>query len=62
MYRITQLISSANVAIPTSIIGENSEGNLEFMIYVQVGEGYLSKNHLQSAIMVYSNTIYYYTD
>ncbi len=50
--RVIQLISSANVAIPTSFIVEGSTGKLELVVYIQVGDGYLSKEHLESAIAV----------
>lgn len=41
-----------NVAIPTSMIGQDDEGKLRFTFYVQLSDGFLSKEQLQLALMV----------
>ena len=39
-----------NVAIPVSLIGEDELGQLKFTMFIQVSNGYLSKEHLNLAI------------
>ena len=48
-----------NIAIPVSLIGEDEMGMLTFMLFVQVSNGYLSKEHLNLAIQA-SKDVYNY--
>lgn len=41
-----------NIAIPTSLIVQDEEGQLKFTLYVQLSDGFLSKEQLQVAILV----------
>lgn len=43
-------IDPMNVAIPVSLIGEDERGQLRFTLYIQLSDGFLSKEHLHSAI------------
>ncbi len=45
-------IDATNVALPSSLIFEDDEGQLVFTFYVQVGDGFLSKEQLQPALLV----------
>ena len=45
-------INPMNVAIPVSLIGENGRGQLMFTLYVQLSDGFLSKEQLELAIQV----------
>ena len=52
-YRTNGLtIEPANVALPISLVGENTEGQLMFTLYVQIGDMFLSLEQLETAIMV----------
>ena len=41
------------MAIPTSLIDQNDKGQLEFLFYVQVVDGFISIEDLQLAVEVY---------
>lgn len=41
-----------NIAIPTSMVGQDNEGQLRFTLYVQLSDGFLSKEQLQLALIV----------
>ena len=43
---------SSNVAIPTSLTSKNEEGELQFVFYVQLENGFLSKDNLEMAVQV----------
>ena len=45
-------VDPANVAIPTSLINQNDMGQLEFVFYVQVLNGFISIEDLQLAVQV----------
>ena len=45
-------VESMNIAIPTSMIVQDDEGQLKFTFYVQLSEGFLSKEQLQLALLV----------
>lgn len=49
------MVEPANIAIPTSLILEDNEGQLVFTLYVQLAEGFLSKEQLEPALMVLLN-------
>ena len=51
--RVTGLkVDPTNIAIPTSLITEDGEGQLQFTVYIQVADGFLSKKQLEVALMV----------
>ena len=68
IYRVTDLkINPTNVAIPTSLIDENDQGQLVFTFYVQLSDSFLSRRDLQLAVKVnvklatkFNNTVYWY--
>ena len=41
-----------NVALPTSLIAEVEGGQLGFTVYVQLADGFLSKQNLEQALTV----------
>ena len=45
-------VDPTNIAIPTSLITQDDEGQLQFTIYIQVTDGFLAKKQLESALMV----------
>lgn len=47
------IVDPVNVAIPTSLIGRNSEGELIFTFYIQLSDSFLSKEDLQLAVQVH---------
>ncbi len=52
-YRVADLkLDSTNIAIPSSLVFEGDEEQLIFTFYVQVDDGFLSKEQLLPAIMV----------
>ena len=46
------IVESLNIAIPTSFIVKREEGGLELTLYVQVSDGFLSKEQLKNALEV----------
>ena len=46
------MILSSNIAIPTSLITDNEESQLQFVFYVQNEDGFLSKDDLNMAVQV----------
>ena len=58
IFRITDLkIDPTNVAIPTSLIYENDQGQLVFTFYVQLSDSFVSKRDLQLAVQVYKSNL-----
>ena len=56
LYRVTGLkVVPMNIAIPTSLIIEDEEGQLQFTTYIQLTDGFLSKKQLELALMVYKS-------
>ena len=49
-FSLSERIDPMNVAIPVSLIGEDKMGQLMFTLFIQVSNGYLSKEHLNMAI------------
>ena len=47
-----------NIAIPTFLIGQNDEGQLQFSLYVQFSDGFLAKEYLEIAIEVSMHHFY----
>ncbi len=45
-------VDSTNIALPSSLIFENEEGQLVFTLYIQFGDGFLSIEQLEPALMV----------
>ena len=45
-------VDPMNIAIPVSLIGENERGHLRFTLYVQLSDGFLSREQLELAIQV----------
>ena len=45
-------VDPMNIAIPVSLIGENERGQLKFTLYVQLPDGFLSREQLELAIQV----------
>ena len=41
-----------NIALPPSLIGPNEDGDLQFIFYVQLAEGFLPKALLELAVEV----------
>lgn len=52
---VSETINPMNVAIPVSLIGEDEMGQLKFTVFIQVSNGYLSKEHLNLATQVSNN-------
>ena len=53
LYRVTGLkVDPTNIAIPTSLIIEDEEGQLQFTTYIQLTDGFLSKKQLELALLV----------
>ena len=56
VYRVLNLIIlPSNIAIPTSLTIDNEESQLQFVFFVQLEDGFLSKNNLEVAVQVYTN-------
>ena len=52
-HRVIDLkVDPTNIALPSSLVFEDDDKQLIFTVYVQVGEGFLSKDQLQPALMV----------
>lgn len=52
-YRVSNLtILPSNIAIPTSLINENENGQLHIVFYVQIEEGFLLGDQLEMAVQV----------
>lgn len=49
-----------NIAIPTFLIGQNDEGQLQFSLYVQFSDGFLAKEYLELAIEVSMHQFLHY--
>lgn len=49
-FSLSERIYPMNVAIPVSLIGEDKMGQLMFTLFIQVSNGYLSKEQLNLAI------------
>ena len=45
------------MAIPTALVGMNDLGQLTFTFYVQLQDGFLSKEDLQLSLLVLNNVI-----
>ena len=53
LFRVIGLkVDSTNIALPPSLHFEDDQGQLVFTVYVQVGDGFLSKQQLLSALSV----------
>ena len=58
MYRESNLtILPSNIAIPTSLISENENGQLQIVFYVQTEEGFLLGDQLEMAVQVIVDTV-----
>ena len=52
-FRVISLkVDSSNIALPPSLHFEDNKGQLVFTVYVQVGDGFLSKEQLLPALNV----------
>ena len=52
-------VDPANVAIPTSLINQNDVGQLEFLFYIQVLNGFISIEDLQLAVQVCMDSFFF---
>ena len=53
LYRVMDLkIEPANVAIPTSMIDQDENGQLKFTFYIQTSDGFLLREQIMSAFEV----------
>ena len=48
-------VDPTNIAIPSSLVRDDDEGQLLFTLYVQLAEGFLSKEQLEPALMASLN-------
>ena len=52
------MIEATDVALPVSLIREEERGGLIITAYIQIGDNFLYREHLELAIMVKSYIMY----